>query len=68
MTAPTRLILASASPARLKTLQAAGLRPEVISSGLDEDGVEAEGPSRAGAASWPSSRRSRSPPTSRARW
>jgi septum formation protein len=36
-----RLILASASPARLRTLQAAGLRPEVIVSGVDEDGVEA---------------------------
>ena len=41
MAAP-RLILASASPARLRTLQAAGLRPEVIVSGVDEDGVEAE--------------------------
>jgi septum formation protein len=37
-----RLILASASPARLRTLQAAGLRPEVIVSGVDEDGVEAD--------------------------
>jgi septum formation protein len=37
-----RLVLASASPARLKTLRAAGLRPEVIVSGVDEDGVEAE--------------------------
>jgi septum formation protein len=35
-------VLASASPARLKTLQAAGLRPEVIVSGVDEDGVEAD--------------------------
>jgi septum formation protein len=42
MPAPTRLVLASASPARLKTLQAAGLRPEVIVSGVDEDGVEAD--------------------------
>lgn len=41
MTAPARLILASASPARLKTLRAAGLDPEVIVSGVDEDGVEA---------------------------
>jgi len=42
MAAPTRLVLASASPARLKTLQAAGLRPEVIVSGVDEDGIEAD--------------------------
>jgi septum formation protein len=41
MAAP-RLVLASASPARLKTLQAAGLRPEVIVSGVDEDGIEAD--------------------------
>jgi septum formation protein len=39
--ATPRLILASASPARLRTLQAAGLQPEVIVSGVDEDGVEA---------------------------
>jgi septum formation protein len=31
-----RLILASASPARLRTLRAAGLAPEVIVSGIDE--------------------------------
>jgi septum formation protein len=37
-----RLVLASASPARLRTLQAAGLRPDVIVSGVDEDGVEAD--------------------------
>jgi septum formation protein len=31
-----RLILASASPARLRTLRAAGLAPEVMVSGIDE--------------------------------
>ncbi|MGN6783228.1 MAG: Maf family protein [Marmoricola sp.] len=40
-----RLILASQSPARLKTLQAAGLRPEVIVSGVDEDRVQEDTPS-----------------------
>lgn len=39
-----RLILASASPARLTTLRAAGLDPEVIVSGVDESGVRAESP------------------------
>lgn len=34
-----RLILASASPARLAVLRAAGFDPEVIVSGVDEDGV-----------------------------
>lgn len=34
-----RVILASASPARLKTLQDAGIKPEVIVSGVDEDQI-----------------------------
>ena len=37
-----RLVLASASPARLQTLRAAGLNPEVVVSGVDEDSVEAD--------------------------
>jgi len=39
---PTRrLVLASASPARLRLLTGAGFAPEVIVSGVDEDGFEA---------------------------
>lgn len=34
-----RVVLASASPARLKTLQAAGIEPDVIVSGVDEDQI-----------------------------
>jgi septum formation protein len=37
----TRFVLASASPARLKTLRHAGVDPEVIVSGVDEDAVSA---------------------------
>ncbi len=44
MNPPIRLILASASPARLATLRAAGLDPEVIVSGVDEDAVALEEP------------------------
>ena len=36
-----RFVLASASPARLRTLRAAGLDPEVVVSGVDESIVEA---------------------------
>ena len=39
-----RLVLASASPARLATLRGAGLEPEVVVSGVDESGVEADTP------------------------
>jgi septum formation protein len=37
-----RVILASASPARLRTLRNAGLQPDVIVSGVDEDAVREE--------------------------
>ncbi len=37
-----RFVLASASPARLATLRAAGVDPEVIVSGFDEDSITAD--------------------------
>lgn len=39
-----RLVLASRSPARLATLRAAGLAPEVMLSGVDEEHVPGEDP------------------------
>jgi septum formation protein len=42
--AVTNIILASASPARLQLLQSAGLRPEVIVSGVDESAITAPTP------------------------
>jgi septum formation protein len=41
----TRLVLASASPARLSVLRAAGVDPEVRVSGVDEEAVHAPTPS-----------------------
>ncbi|MDX6261355.1 MAG: nucleoside triphosphate pyrophosphatase [Kribbellaceae bacterium] len=43
MDAP-RFVLASQSPARLKTLRNAGVEPEVIVSGVDEDNITADSP------------------------
>lgn len=39
-----RLVLASASPARLKTLEAAGIDADVLVSGVDESSVQAARP------------------------
>jgi septum formation protein len=39
-----RFVLASASPARLATLRAAGVEPEVIVSGVDESAITAPDP------------------------
>ena len=44
MPATVRFVLASASPARLRTLRDAGIEPEVMVSGVDEDGVTADTP------------------------
>jgi len=44
MTTGPILVLASASPARLQTLRAAGIDPEVMVSGVDESIVESTSP------------------------
>jgi septum formation protein len=41
-----RLVLASASPARLATLRSAGIGPEVVVSGVDESQVRSADPAR----------------------
>jgi len=42
----TRVVLASASPARLSTLRAAGVDPEVMVSGVDEDAHSSASPAQ----------------------
>ena len=44
MPAQLPLVLASASPARLATLRAAGIEPTVLVSGVDESQIDAEHP------------------------
>ncbi|WKX70774.1 nucleoside triphosphate pyrophosphatase [Streptomyces sp. XD-27] len=44
MAEPRTVVLASASPARLGLLRQAGLAPEVIVSGVDEDALDADSP------------------------
>lgn len=45
-----RIVLASQSPARLTTLRSAGIEPEVIVSGVDEDRITSTDPSNLAAA------------------
>ncbi|NRQ49889.1 Maf family protein [Aeromicrobium stalagmiti] len=45
-----RIVLASQSPARLATLRAAGIEPEVVVSGVDEDRITSSDPSNLAAA------------------
>jgi nucleoside triphosphate pyrophosphatase len=44
VTTPTRLVLASASPARRRTLAAAGIDVDVVVSGVDESTVDSSRP------------------------